>query len=214
MLAVKNKKIWMGTSVALLSLLMVAIFPKTNGFQGLMINAVFLFLLPIIFIRFFLRQKLNDFGLGLGDVSKGVFWFVIMLIAVGGIMFVAFHSLEVFSKITIPLSIRSSFVLFLIYIALLGVYWFLYEFFFRGFVLMLWKDILGYKAIFAQSVLHVIFFVVTSSHWKVDMTVVIPIAFSLCSGWIAFRSRSMLFSFLFSFISVILGVSLLLVFSR
>lgn len=199
----------MSNAVIAATLLAVAFFPTNGGFQSLAADIAFLAVLPVVFIRFFLKEKLSVFGVSWGDMGKGIAWSGALLVSAGIVFVGIIRFTDLAAHVLLPLSIRTSFLLFLIYILLAGIYVALYAFFFCGFMLSVWRR-LGYRAIVVQSFLATMLLVVRSD-WRASADAAAVFAFALCSGWIAFRSRSVWYPFFFFFISVILGISMVLV---
>lgn len=212
-IVVQNKQLWMSNSIVVASLVLVAFFPIDDGFQSMIASVAFLVVLPVLFIHVFLKEKTAAFGVSWGKVTQGVVWLTLFLLIVVGMFVVAYKYTNAFLQTTIPFSVQSSFSSFLIYITILGILIASQEFFFRGFVLNIWKKTLGYRAIFVQAAFSLVLSMIRS-HGHIEFRTLVIAAFSLCAGWIAYRSQSIWYSFFFFFISAILGVAMVLVFVR
>lgn len=210
---VRNKQLWMSNVLIIVCLAATAFFPTDGGFQSMVASLAFLVLLPILFIRFFLRRPLADFGVSWGDAIQGMLWLVAFLVVIIVLFVWAHQYTDSLLRDQIPLSVRSGFSSFLIYISIAGLLLAAQEFFFRGFVLNVWKTTIGSGAILAQMLFSLVLPLVASRGLPGVGTLSIAIL-SLCSGWIAYRSRSIWYSFFFFFISAILGISMVLVFVR
>lgn len=211
--SLQHKQFWMSNALIVASLLFAALFPTDGGFQSVVSVIAFLVVLPTIFIRFFLREKLSDFGVSWGNMMQGMSWLAVSLLVVAGSFAVLQHFTDVLSHIQIPLSVRRNFAVFLIYLVSTGIFLAVQEFFFRGFILNTYKKVFGYAAIFAQIVFSVLFLLI-KTQGSVGIDTIVVSILSLYSGWIAYRSRSIWYSFFFFFISAILGMAIVLVFIK
>lgn len=209
---ITQRQWWMSNVVIVASVLAVKLFPTHDSIESLLAGFVFLVVLPYLFVRMFLKQKIADFGWSFGNVTQGIIWLIVgLLIAIGGIV-TAVHYSVIGSYFVVPASARLSFLMFLVYIGIAGMYIFILEFFFRGFVLNLWKNALGNYAILAQGILFIIMVIVASRQFTLLTTAIF--AMSLMSGAVVARSQSILYSFIFSYISVILGIVSIIMFVK
>lgn len=208
-----NKRLWMSNVIIAAGLLATFFFPTESGTQAMIAGFGFLVVLPLLYTRFFLREKLSFLGVSWGDVTRGSIWLGLFLAAFAGSLFAVARYTSLLSRFSVPVSVRESFLMLLVYIALVGIYVFLFEFFFRGFVMAVWTKAFGPKSIIMQAVLSSVFALV-SSHGKVDLSFVVVFVMAICSGFIAFVSRSVWYPFFFSYISAILGIVMVLVFVK
>lgn len=208
------KKFWMSIVVAIMGVSATMLFPTDDGVQDLLAGIVFLCLLPWLYVKFFLKEGVANFGFSMGKVGIGIFS------AVSGIMFsiilVGFmvHFDMLAQYFTVPLSVKLSFLSFLIFVSILGVYIGIMELFFRGFVQSVLENRFGaVTAIFGQTLFMCILVLISN---KLDISFITGlIALSaLISGFIRYYSRSVLYSFIFSCISAILGVVSIIMFVK
>lgn len=203
----------MSNTLIVASMLAAAFFPTADAVQALVSESIFLIVLPAVFTRFFLKEKLSSIGLSLGNEVRGGLWLGTLIAVTFLCIALATHYTDILSQFTIPLSVRLSFLVFLIYTLIAGMYIFIFEFFFRGFVFFVWERVVGINAIFIQTVFFMVFFLL-ASYGKVSAPFFIMSVMAIGSGLLVERSRSILYSFLFSYISVILGVGSILFFVK
>jgi membrane protease YdiL (CAAX protease family) len=208
-----DKPWWMSHAAIALCLFAATFFPFEDVFQKTVARIAFLVVLPLIFIRFFLKRRLRDFGWTSGDMAVGIRWsgmFLTMEVAIG---VAVFRYTEIFANLTIPQSVRASFAMFLTYIGFSVIFLVVQEIFFRGFVLRLWQERFGWKAVPAQALLSVL---PALAAWQSVSWGAIVFAWMVAnaSGWIAYRSGSIVYALLFSSFSAILGISSVLLFVK
>lgn len=213
-LGLRNKKLWMGLVIAVLCLAMSVLFPRRNTFQDFMVHGMFFVGLPLVFVKFFLKERLADFGFGWGNIGKGSIWMVSGIIFIAGMIFAAFRYLGISEVVSVPMNIRQDFFSLMKYLFLIGWYLFLFECFFRGFLMTLFGRLFGFGwgNVF-QSITFSLFVILKSGQFPVFGLIFIPLFIAGISGFIVTQSRSVLYSFFFSYISVILVVVSFVVFA-
>lgn len=212
-ISVRNKQLWMSNVVIAASLVAAAFFPTDGGFQSMISSIAFLVVLPILFIRFFLREEVSDFGVTWGNVQQGLIWLITLLVVIVTLFVWAQRYTDALLQGDVPLSVRSNFAMFLVYIFVAGILLAAQEFFLRGFALNIWKRTIGLGAIPAQAMLSMVLPIV-KSRGHIGLDTLMLVVFSLYTGWMAYRSRSIWYSFFFFFISAILGILMILVFAK
>ncbi len=111
-----------------------------------------LFVLPVLLIKFLLKENVSDYGISLGDYRAGLkITFIFLMIMLPVIWIVS--SLSEFSR-TYPhlASARDSWGTFFLFEVGILVYMFAWEFIWRGFVLFGLKKQFGYYAVLIQMI--------------------------------------------------------------
>lgn len=179
--------------VGMVCLVLVYFFPRKDAFQEIMVMVTFLLVLPALYIKFSLKKKLTEFGLQTGNWKNGIMWSVISLLVAFLIVYIlhAYASLE--KNYLVPESVRSNFKYFIGYEFLLVLpFVFLYEFFFRGFLLFSLEGKMGQWASVAQFAIFAGFLWATQSFdWQM-LQFILPAYFA---GIIVQKSRSIYYSF-------------------
>ncbi|HOX10454.1 MAG TPA: CPBP family intramembrane metalloprotease [Candidatus Moranbacteria bacterium] len=197
----KTKEFVLSTVFILSILIIYALFPALDVFQQLIVMIIFLIIIPILFNKFILKKDFSAFALRIGDWKQGLFWGGISIVAGGLLLFLAIYFFGLFGgKYGVPKMITNNFGKFIYYefILVLPVI-FLYDFFFRGFLLSIFKEKMGYWAIVIQAALF-LFLVIISGSLSWLMTVYLisaPLA-----GLILYKSNSLIYSTLFQFILI------------
>lgn len=212
-IALKNKNLWMSNAVMVASLLLALYFPVDNVIQLLVSHIVFLVVLPILYIKFLLKEKITSFGIAWGKVGEGSLWLFLGLIVVAGGLFFLSHATNLLNRFALPLELRLHFGFFLLYLFIIGIYLFIFEFFFRGFVFFVWERVIGKEAIIVQAGFFLIFIMLIP--YQKTATALLGVAvMALWSGFLVSRSRSIVYSFSFSYISVILSIVSVILFVK
>lgn len=209
----RNKTLWMGNAIIAASLATTLFFPAQNGIQAIITALVFLVIMPTLFVRWFLKRPLAEFGITRGNVFSGSVWLCVLLVGVVAVYTYAYYATNIFADVSMPFLVRSDFSFFLIYAGILGTTFLIQEFFFRGFMTALWRPTFGSVTVLLQALLATLF-PLAQSGWYISPVTPITFVLSLGAGWVAYQSRSIWFSFFFFFFSVILGITYALVFGR
>ena len=148
------------------------------------------FILPIIVIKYILKEKLTAFGLKLGDWRVGlkisVLFFLIML----PLIWIVSTSPSFTAKYPHLLSLREVWSKFLIYEVGILIYLFAWEFIWRGFMLFGLEEKFGYYAVLIQMIPFVIL-----HNGKPMAETFSAIIGGIALGILAFRTRSILYGF-------------------
>jgi membrane protease YdiL (CAAX protease family) len=182
-------------------LVVYGFFPVKNIFQQVVVMTVFFGIVPIIFNKFFLKKKLADIGLAIGDWRQGVVWGGLCAVIAGLLFFVIVYFFGFLKHYTVPSTIIQSYKNFLFYeVVLIVPVIFIYDFFFRGFIMLTLGIRMYYWAIVAQTLAFLVLVVATKSFtWElVPYLINAPLA-----GIIAYKSRSIFYSTLFQFVVII-----------
>ncbi|QQS61777.1 MAG: hypothetical protein IPN70_02570 [Candidatus Moraniibacteriota bacterium] len=189
--------------VAVLAMFFTFRFTSNGIFEGILIYFMFFFLFPLLFILFVLKEKLTNFGFKMNISKTSLIWF-------SGILFgaVFFFSLFLwfFNKETefMPPSVltASFWPFFLYFFILLGSISLFYEIFFRGFIELGTKKILGYWSILFQWLLFISFLYFTKDlffeNGFFNWLILLDITSALSSGLLIYKTGSLFLSFLFS----------------
>ncbi|MCL5029303.1 MAG: CPBP family intramembrane metalloprotease [Bacteroidetes bacterium] len=111
-----------------------------------------LFVIPFLIIKFYLKEKMTDYGIKLGDVSAGLkLTFLSLLIMIPAIWFI---TAQPAFALTYPLlaQARDSWKIFFLYEFGLIFYLFAWEFIWRGYMLFGLKEKFGYYTVIFQMI--------------------------------------------------------------
>mgnify|MGYP001056319019 CR=1 FL=1 len=166
--------------------------------QSIFVYAVFLLILPMAFVRFVLREPAANFGLQVKRLSrKDAAWFAVLFLSALAVTFLAAEVFDTQAFLKPPEFALVSFWLFLLFVVLLhGIFTFFYEVFFRGFLLLGTARSLGHWSILLSFFAFLVFLWASGTLGWQNVPVIIS---SLFAGVLAYRTRSILWSFLFSF---------------
>lgn len=209
--ALHNKSLWMSVSVSIVGIIATLFFPTDGGIQKLVSTALFLVAMPLLYIHFFERGNYEQYGVSLGRIFRGMTALVIALVCTVLVLWGLHAYTDVLTRVSLPMIIRQQFWMFVLYVVVAGIYIGIFEFFFRGFVLCMWEKKSRIGAIGIQGILFSSMLVV-QSQFRIDELTIAMIGMAFVSGCIALISRSFLYSFLFSYISAILGIVSVFVF--
>lgn len=191
-------------TVALVCMLLFSFFPVKNSFQEVVLSLVFLFLVPYLYIKIILKKELKDFGFRFHKWKGGIIILPACFLIMGILFYVVFKYTNF--KETYFLGeykmINSFWYLFVYEFVIVNLFVFLYEVFFRGFLMFYFKNKFDIFAVFIQFLLFIVFLDLLE---RVSMDYVFYIMASLLSGLIAYKSKSLVYSYLFSIIVLIAG---------
>lgn len=201
-LQLSNRELAVSFIVVSICLILFATFPSNNVFQSLTANLFFLLIIPALFIKLALKKNLKDFGISLGNWKKGIVWGGVILatniiIFYFIIKFTDFKNNYQLSTFTI-----NSFWYFSFYeLVLINLFLITQEFFYHGFILFSACAKLDYWAI----ILPVAIFAGALLLSKSSFFQFVPfLLLSLTGGIIAYKSRSIIYSYLSSLIFMII----------
>lgn len=202
MFILKEKENLLTVFVTLFCLLSFSLFPVRDIAQNATAMVTFLFLIPFLYLKFILKKDLGDFGLQIGNWKKGILFSVITLIVFFGIFLWLFYKTKFTDYYFLSDGIRSSFFLFVFYEffeALFKI--FLFEFFFRGFLMLNFTKRLGAWSILLQLVAFVFLLFIFKS---LNLQFLLLGFAAFFSGFITYYSRSIWYSFVTTFLFIFL----------
>ena len=200
-----NKNFIVSLGVAFLCLLLFAFFPReeANNFQQIVVSAAFLLLVPGLYIKIVLKISLSEFGVQEGYWRKGLIWMGVSFVFVFLLFYVFYQYVGFSEKYSLPQAVAADFSYFVFYeIFLVGVFAAMYEFFFRGFVMGIFFEKIKINAIFAQFSVFVLFLIFFDSF---DWNSAPYMITALFAGIIAYKSHSLLYSFAFTWIVIVIS---------
>lgn len=176
-------------------------FPVRNDFQRFLSTFIFFIILPIIFNKFFLKKEFIKLGITIGDYKSALLISLYNLLAIGLIFFIISYYFNFLNIYTIPVFIVNDFLKFVLYeFFMVLVFVFIYEFYFRGFVLAVFREKIGYWVILLQTVLFIAAAFIGN---KVSVVNLLPyLIVTPFAGFIAYRTRSILYSGLVQFLVI------------
>jgi len=189
------------SAIALLCLFLVVSFPAQDFLQNLSRGFFILFLLPVLYIKLILKQDLRDFGFNLQNPRVGFSWATGMLAASFLIIFFLIRFSDFENNYLIPAYLAKSFGLFLFYeLVVTNFILFIYEFFFKGFLLFLLARKLGFLAVFIQALTFILFMTIVGiMDWKMVPAAIL----AFTGGIVAYKSRSFIYSYLMGLVFIL-----------
>ncbi|MCX6765411.1 MAG: hypothetical protein NT136_00330 [Candidatus Moranbacteria bacterium] len=205
---VNNKNLLITIAVALICLILYSVFPTQNIFQQIVSTMAFLLVIPVLYIKIILKGSLKKFGLQTGDRQRGILWMGIMLLGSLLTFYILFHYTNLPQHYHPPRLIAERFVFFISYeLLLVGLFAALYEFFFRGFIMLRLSRAIGYWSIAVQFAVFLTFFLLVGGlDWSTTLYVIV----SPFAGIVAYQSRSIFYSFGTSLFFIIIADALVI----
>jgi len=198
-----NKKDIVSVLMMVFCLLMIRLFPEENYFQKIIISVTFLLAIPALYIKIVLKESLKNFGLRIGNWKQGIAWIMLSLAGSFFVIFLLYQYAGMAEKYYVPQNIIQDFGLFVFYeIVIVGFFIALYEFFFRGFIMFSFSEKLGYWAVISQFALFILFLIIMKDF---NWTFAPYLISAFFAGVIAYKSRSLFYSYLFSLLFVIIS---------
>jgi len=203
----KHKNFFVTGIVVFSSLLFLFLFEESKNispvFQGFIVSVACFLLIPVFYSKIILEEPLRNLGLKSGRFSSGILSIIFALPLACAIeialmlWFPMFHE-----QYRFPRLVQTNFFWFLFYeLVLSSVLLFQYEVFFRGFIQTLWLKASGFWSIGLQMLLlYIFFFLKGDFSWqKAPLLIFAPFA-----GYIAYKSGSVWYSFVASWIFIFL----------
>ena len=156
-------------------------------------SVLLLMLLPFVLIKYFLKEKISDYGLKKGDFKFGMTSFLILAPLIALVLLLPSSRMPEF-RAEYPLFALAgkAFSLVLLYELLYGLYYISWEFFFRGYLLFGLKDIFGeWNAIMIQTLPSVLMHI-----GKPVGETLASVAAGILFGKLALRGKSIYYVFL------------------
>lgn len=198
----KTKEFIINIFFIILLLIVYGFFSVRNNFQQLIVMVVFFVIIPIIFNKYILKKKVSDIGFKLGDWKQGLIWGGVGIVIAGLLFLGLIYFFDFLKYYTIPTLITYNYKNFLYYEFMSVVpAIFVYDIFFRGFIMLTLERKLFYWAIVVQALLFLMLVIATgSSVWALTAYLIsAPLA-----GWVVYKSRSILYSTVFQFIIILI----------
>ncbi len=182
-------------------LIIYSLFPASGVFQQIIVMLVFFGIIPILFNKIILKNSLNVFKIQTGNWKQGIIWGGISFFISVALFFLSLYFIDFFRKRGVPETILFDFKKFVFYevILVLPVI-FIYDLFFRGFVISISEIKLKYWSVVLQAVLFIglVFGSGSFSPAIIPFLINAPLA-----GWVAYKSESILYATIFQFLSLV-----------
>lgn len=176
-------------------------FPALNFTQQILATIVFFLLMPWGYKKFVLKEKLIFSGFKLGNYKEGVKWSIITLLSGLLIYWLVYENSDFIVNYKLPIGVKNSFYYFVLYeLLIVPLFVFMYEAFFRGFLLFSFSKKIGYWSVVLQAFIFML--LVWSQGFGLEFTPYL--IFALFAGLIAYKSESILYSFVTQWIFVFL----------
>lgn len=200
----KNKEFMVSLLVIFSCILLSLFFPvsQENILESLTKSLFFLIIIPVFYIKFILKKNLSDFGLNFKHKKKGIFWGCLMLAASLAMAYLILQLPSMKHSYHLPVYVPKNFWIFLIYeLIVVNVYFFVSDFFWKGFVLFIFSEKFRYWSIAIQSAIVIGASILNGDfYWKFAA---LPIL-SLTGGIVSYKSKSFIFSYIMSLLFIII----------
>jgi len=154
-----------------------------------------LFILPLVIIKFLLKEKINGYGLKFGDYKTGLKYFIIFSICILTFTFFLSQIPEFANNYPFLKSAKYDWKTFIIFETAALVYMIAWEFIWRGFMLFGLEEKFGMNAILIQMLSFVIL-----HNGKPFIETLSAIIGAILLGYIAIRTRSIFYGVAIHFI--------------
>lgn len=180
-------------AIATTCLSLAFVFPAQKGLQEMTKYLFFLFVIPVLYIRYILKKNPADFGLNIQNKKAGIIYGLLALVFYLGIFYALSNYSDFRDNYALPGYILENFWYFVIYeLIFINFFLFLYEFFFRGFIMFALKPKIGAWAIILQVIIFYFSLVITKGFsWQSAPMII----FTLVSGIISYKSQSIVYSY-------------------
>jgi len=202
----QNKEFLVALAIILICILLSLSFPSKNSFQGLTKGFFFLFIVPILYIKLVLKKNVADFGLNIQNKMKGFVWGSLMLVLSLIIAYLFIKYTPFVSNYYIPPLLSGNFWAFSVNMLIfVNLVLFFQEYFFRGFTLSVFSQKINAWSILVQAGLYFFIILFAQSGFKQELWQSMPfIILSITGGIIAYKSKSMIYSYISGFLFLIM----------
>jgi hypothetical protein len=180
-------------------------FPADPGFQQITKSLFFLVIIPALYIKFILKKSPKSFGFTFSrgkDKKAGIFWSIVMLLVSLMIAYLMISYTPFGKAYGLESYVTNNFWIFMAYeLVLVNIMLFMQSFFYQGFVLFTFLEKMGIWSILIQFLLYLLFiFILGNFSWQLAHFVIL----SLAGGWVAYKSRSFVYSYIMSLLFIII----------
>ena len=191
-------------SIMFLCLLLYIFFPIKEGdnFQQFFVNLAFLFILPLLYIKVVLKGRMRNFGFQLVSWREG-FWIVPACLAIFSLfVYGIFYHTDFKDNYLLGSFqfVNSFWYLFFYEFVIVNIFVLFYELFFRGFVMFYFAKKFGSLSILIQFFMFVLFFWMMG---RISLDGIFYVLVAPLAGIIAYRSKSLAYSYFFSIIVLV-----------
>lgn len=194
------------TAFVFFCLVFFAFFQESSALsptlQAAIIGLIFLFILPLLYCRFVLREPLSALGFRSGGPGAWVSALTLTLAALGVEYLVWLNWNDFGSLYRLPAAVERNFFWFILYeLLLVPAVVLVYETFFRGLIQSLWLSHIPRGAVAIQALFfYALFFLSTDFSWDaLPLLLFAPVA-----GLIVFLTRSLWYSIVASWLFLVL----------
>lgn len=175
------------------SFFICAIFPVKDDFQKIFVALVFFVILPVLFNEFILNKKIKAYGFIIGDWKIGTILSAYSLVTMAIFLLIASKYFGFFDYYKLPTFVSAGFAKFLLYeFIVVTTIVAMYEFYFRGFFMSIFKTRFGYWSILMQPILFLI--LIISVNKTLAYALLPYFLFAPFAGIIAYKSKSLFYS--------------------
>ncbi len=212
MLGEKNKKnfepkeLIITGMIIFICLILSITFPAKGNFQDIIKSLIFLLILPMLYIKLVLKKSAGDFGLNIQNKKTGIIWGGLMLLVSLLAIYAVINYTDFTENYALSSLVVNNFWFFLFHMLIIvNFFLFLQEYFFRGFVLFSFAPIASFWTIFIQAGIYFITILIAKGGFQPEIWTLVPfIIISITGGVTAYKSKSMIYSYLSGLLFLIL----------
>lgn len=187
-------------------------FPTSGVLQEMISSIIFLIVFPLTTIHFIFKKPLREYGIIWIPGTRNFLTLFLALAGSLGALYAACYVFPAIRNYQVPMGIAENFWFFLLYAMVISVVSAaVYEVVFRAVIFQSWARSFGAIAIVAQFAMLTLLLAFTEGVQWVSFPVLLS---ALISGAVMYRTKSLFFSFLFSWLFGIMGDVLIIYFFR
>jgi len=200
----KDSVLSMSSFVILVCLFLSISFPAEAGLQQITKSFSFFVVIPILYIKLILKKDLRSYGMNISEKKNrraGIFWAILMLFISLMIAYLLFNYTGFKKSYGLAAYIVDNFWIFIAYeLILVNILLFMQSFFYQGFVFFTYLKKFGYWSILIQFFLYLLFISVLGNFsWQLSPFIIL----SLTGGWVAYKSKSFVYSYAMGLLFII-----------
>jgi len=182
-------------------------YQENDLFQELITSVVFLFLVPFLYIKIILKSGLKKYGLSFGDWKKGIVAIPIGWVFSFLFLYFFYHYTDFRDAYFLPETARNNFWFFILYeLIVVNLFLLLYEFFFRGFIYFSFRFLGSFWPAIIQFIIFALWALLLGMLFETVPFLIV----SLVSGFIVYYSRSIIYSYGFALIFILIMDAILI----
>lgn len=199
---------FVGLGVALACIFLARVFPAEKLLQDTLVVMAFFLVIPLLYSKIITKKTLGELGLRLGNWKMGLMLAGAGLLLSASVSYLLVAYSDFSSRYYLAQWVKGGFWSFVLYEVLIVSYFILlYEFFFRGFIMLGILKKMGAGAVILQVAFFGLFLALANSlDWGVSPYIIA----ALVGGTIAYKTKSIAYSAAYAWLFIVITDALVI----